>query len=113
MAGLAAGALGGIMHMLGLSFLTVLFFLFIHLIENLRKPLMTGYVSDHVDSGILTSVLSVQSQMKTFFTALFAFLFGFIADRGGVGLALLTVSAGLILFAALPLNRPGRHGGDS
>ncbi|MBB6480198.1 MFS transporter [Spirochaeta isovalerica] len=101
--GLAAGAAGGLFLMAGYPLLTVFFFLIIHLTENLRKPLMTGYLSEQVNSSILTSVLSVQSQVKTVLTALIALIFGFAADRRGVGEALLFVSAGLILFSVLPL----------
>jgi len=102
-AGLAAGAVGGGMLEVGYPLLTVFLFLVVHLVENLRKPLMTGYLSEKVDSSILTSVLSVQSQVKTVLTALLALVFGFVAEKRGVGEALFYVSAGLIILAVLPL----------
>ncbi|MBN2656081.1 MAG: MFS transporter [Spirochaetales bacterium] len=101
--GLAAGAAGGLFLLAGYPLPTVFFFLIIHLVENLRKPLMTGYLSEQVDSSILTSVLSVQSQVTTVLTALIALFFGFVADRRSVGEALLYVSAGLVLLSLLPL----------
>jgi len=102
-AGLVAGAAGGGMLKAGFPLLTVFFFLVVHLVENLRKPLMTGYLSEKVDSTILTSVLSVQSQVKTIITALLALIFGFLAEKRGVGEALFYVSAGLVFFSILPL----------
>lgn len=101
LAGLTAGALGGLLHLAGLTVLSIVLFTLVHLMENLRKPVMTGFISDNVDTGILTSVLSVQSQLKTLFTALIALLFGIVADRFGVGWSLLSVSTALVCFSLL------------
>lgn len=108
LAGLAAGLFGGFFLYISFPVITIFFFLVIHLVENLRKPLLTGYLSNRVDSAVLTTVLSVQSQLKTFLTAVLAVLFGFLADRFSVGEALIYVSAVLLLLSFFSI-RPIKH----
>ncbi len=96
--GLAAGLISGLFYMGGFSAAAVLFFILIYIIENLRKPVMTGYLAEGVDNKVLTSVLSVQSQWKTVLTALTALLCGFLADIWGIGAALALLSAALLLL---------------
>jgi len=71
-------------------------FVMIYIIENIRKPILTGYVADQVPVEILSSVLSVQSLIKTIMTAGIALLFGIFADWLGIGWALCIVSGILI-----------------
>ncbi len=99
--GLSAGLVSGLLYHFGLSTGAVLFFVLIYVIENMRKPVLTGYVADAVDNSVLTSVLSVQSQWKTVLTALTALLCGMLADIFGIGAALGILSGGLILFTLL------------
>ncbi|MCK5775467.1 MAG: MFS transporter, partial [Bacteroidales bacterium] len=63
--GFVFGMSCGLFYVFNLWVLAILFFMGIYVIENLRKPILTGYVSDHVPNEILTSVLSVQSLLKT------------------------------------------------
>jgi len=100
-AGLVTGGLSGISYLMNLPYLAVLFFLFIFIIENLRKPVLTGYISDNVDTSLLTSILSVQSQLKTIFTAIIALSFGIIADFAGIGWSLTIISSCLLFFSCL------------
>ena len=108
-AGLGAGLISGCLYLYGFSAGAVIFFILIYIIENLRKPVMTGYVADAVDNSILTSVLSVQSQWKTVLTALTALLCGALADLWGIGAALALLSGILILLTliidSIPRNR--------
>ena len=99
--GLSAGLLSGIFYLFNNPLGAVLCFIPIYLIENLRKPVLTGYVSDQVDSSILTSVLSVQSQIKTIFTALIALSFGVIADKLSISWSLIIISSTLILLTSI------------
>ncbi len=99
--GLGTGVLSGLFYSLGVPFAAVLFFVVIYIIENLRKPILTGYISNKVDNSILTSVLSVQSQMKTILTALIALIFGIAADIFGIGYALIIVSASLMIISLI------------
>ncbi|MBI9097036.1 MAG: MFS transporter [Spirochaetaceae bacterium] len=96
--GLSAGVFSGLLYLLNIPIGAVLFFIIIYLVENLRKPILTGYISHNVDNSILTSVLSVQSLMKTVLTAIIALVFGIAADFYGIGMALVLVSSILIVF---------------
>jgi MFS family permease len=98
-AGLLAGFLSGLFYALNLPLLAVLFFIIIYVNENLRKPVMTGYIAEQVDSSVLTSILSVQSQLKTLLTAAIAMIFGVIADFSGIGSSLIVISGGLLLIS--------------
>ena len=72
-------------------------FVMIYIIENVRKPILTGFVADKVPGELLTSVLSAQSLIKTIMTAGIAFLTGLFADIFGIGESLLIVSGFLLL----------------
>jgi MFS family permease len=99
--GLAAGALSGLLYLFGFSIGAVAFFILIYVMENLRKPIMTGFVADAVDNNILSSVLSFQSQWKTVLTAILALLCGGLADLWGIGRALAVLSGILIVLTFL------------
>ena len=78
--------------------LAIACFLGLYLLQNVRRPLMVGYLSDVIDPRLMASGLSVESQLKTVVLALLAPLVGLLADRLGVGPALMAVAAsGLIL----------------
>ncbi|MEA2077190.1 MAG: MFS transporter [Candidatus Marinimicrobia bacterium] len=97
MLGFFAGILSGILYQTGLQILALVSFVMIYIIENIRKPIMTGYVADQVPGEILSSVLSAQSLIKTVITAGIALLFGVFADLLGIGLSLCIVSGILTL----------------
>lgn len=99
--GFIAGVLSGAFYINNLWILSVIFFVAIYYIENLRKPILTGYVSDHVPNEILTSVLSVQSLLKTGITAILALVFGLIADSFGIGMSLIAVSLSLLILSTI------------
>lgn len=95
--GFTSGLLVGVFFYKQMWFLALLAFVGIYIIENLRKPILTGYVADNVPNEILTSVMSVQSQLKTVITAILAFTFGLIADNFGIGIAFITTSSFLLI----------------
>lgn len=101
--GFSLGVLSGIFFYYDLWVLSFLAFVGIYLIENLRKPILTGFVADNVPNEILTSVMSVQSQLKTVITAVLAFSFGIIADNFSIGIAFIFISA-VLLLSTLILN---------
>ncbi len=59
----------------------------IYIIENIRKPVLTGILADNVPNEILTSVISAQSLWKTILTSAIAICFGLLADYFGIGTA--------------------------
>jgi len=101
LAGLLAGVVSGIFYNLQLTAISIIFFVLIYLIENMRKPAGIAYVTDMLNQNILATVLSTESQAISLITALIAPLLGFMADKFGIGTGLIAVSVILIIF--LPL----------
>ncbi len=96
--GVCCGVLCGIFFYCEMYLLSIVLFVLIYLIENLRKPILTGFLSNNVPDEILTSVLSVQSFYNTLMTAVLSILIGVCADSYGIGIALLVVSLLLVLI---------------
>ncbi len=98
------GIISGIFFVNELWVLSLLTFVGIYIIENIRKPVLTGILADNVPNDILTSILSAQSLWKTIITALIALLMGILADHFGVGAAYAIVSA-ILLLSTIIANR--------
>ena len=99
--GFALGLLSGLFYLIDLWVFALLLFVGVYLVENLRKPILTGIISDNVPNEILTSVLSVQSLVKTVMTALIALSLGILADSFGIAVAFICVSSALLLLVLL------------
>jgi len=99
--GLLFGILCGIFYNYDLWILAMIAFVGIYIVENIRKPILTGFIADNVPNEILTSVISAQSLLRTILTAIFAFTFGIIADSYGIGISFLILSGILILSTIL------------
>jgi MFS family permease len=78
-------------------------FLFLFIIENLRKPVGISAVADNLTPNILATGLSTQSLLESIVSALFAFLLGLLADNAGLGTAFIT--AGIIVLLIFPCLR--------
>ncbi|MFA9389252.1 MAG: MFS transporter [Prolixibacteraceae bacterium] len=96
--GLGAGVLCGSLLVWNFAWFSVLAFALIFMVENFRKPIMTGLVADVVPTSILASVLSAQSQLRTVLSVFISIGIGVLADLFGVGIGLLMVSLTLLLF---------------
>ena len=81
---------------LGLETLAVLCFIGMFLINNIRRPINVGVISDQISSRIMASGLSAESQLASIFTAIFAPLLGYLIDIYGLGNGLSML--GLIMF---------------
>ena len=99
--GLTAGFICGIFYSYEWWILSLLFFASIYVLENLRKPLLTGAVADNVPNNLLTSVFSAQSSLSTILTSLIALSLGILADYWGIGMALMSISGGLLVLFGL------------
>lgn len=99
--GLTSTLLSGIFYHYSLFILTIVFYMLINLIENLRNPIGVAFVSEHYKDNILASALSANSQTKSFIAAIIAPIIGFFADKFGIGISLSIIA--LILFIILPL----------
>jgi len=103
--GLFLGLISGVLFHVEWIWVSVVFFIGIYLVENLRKPIGISIVADELDRDILATALSAESQAETLFAAVFAVLLGFLADNLGVGLAMAVVSG--LAFAGMPFYRAG------
>jgi len=90
--------LSGLLLMFKYYVLSILVFISIYILENLRKPLNVGLISDKIKTEILATGLSGESQLKTIFTALFSFLIGVITQLLGLDFAIILISLIAILI---------------
>ena len=89
--------------------LAIACFVGLYLLQNLRRPMMVGYLADVIPQRMMASGLSVESQLKTIALAGLAPLVGFLADAVGVGYALAIVAAGAqFLWIFLRVTSPGK-----
>lgn len=99
--GLIAGVLSGLFFKFDILILSIVFYIGIYIIENLRKPIGISYVTETINKDILATVLSGESQVQTLIAAILAPVIGFFADRFGLGFGLVSVSLLLILISPL------------
>ncbi|MCD4789718.1 MAG: MFS transporter [Bacteroidales bacterium] len=99
--GLIAGVLSGLFFKFDILILSIVFYIGIYIIENLRKPIGISYVTETINKDILATVLSAESQAHTLIAAILAPVIGFFADRFGLGFGLVSVSLLLILISPL------------
>jgi MFS family permease len=105
LAGFLAGVVSGLAYNYEFWVISLLAFALIYVMENIRKPLLTGAIADQVPKEILTSVISAQALLRTVITSLLALAFGLLADHYGVGISLLSISSLLLLSGLLVRNR--------
>jgi len=95
--GFVFGIISGTLYVKEFWIFSLLAFTGIYIVENLRKPILTGFIADQVPNEILTSVISAQSFIRTVLTAMLALVFGIVADAYGIGISFLVVSLFLSL----------------
>lgn len=96
LAGIALILAAGILTALELETLAVVCFIGLFLINNIRRPINVGLISDQISTKVMASGLSAESQLTTVFTAIFAPILGYLVDRFGLGNGLGML--GLIMF---------------
>ncbi|BBE30325.1 hypothetical protein OSSY52_04660 [Tepiditoga spiralis] len=99
--GLSSGIVAGLFYDIDLRILSIVFYLLIYMLENLRKPLGVAYISSSLNKDILATILSASSQMSTIIVALSSIILGFCADVFGPGNAIIILSALLLIFTPL------------
>lgn len=103
--GLSMGVLSGISYLQDWLVLSVIFYVGIYIIENLRKPIGIAYMTENIDHHILATVLSAESQVHALIAALCAPLIGFVADKYGLGFAIAGVSTLMVVLSPVYLVR--------
>lgn len=101
LAGLGLGVLSGAFYIGSIWVPALIAFIGIYIVENIRKPILTGFIADEVPNSILASVISAQSLLKTMMTAVIAVGFGALADHFNLGIAFIAVSLLLALISVL------------
>ena len=91
--GLIIGVFCGVFIHYQFWIISFVLFVIIYLVENGRKPILTGYLSNNVPNDILTSVLSAQNFYRTIITSILALLFGVLADNYSLGTAFILISS--------------------
>lgn len=110
--GVTALLLSGLSASQGWQVMAVLFFIGLFLVNNIRRPINIGVISDQISSRIMASGLSAEAQLTTIFSAILAPTLGFLADRFGLGSGITLL--GLLMYGLfLPVRLPkeGDEGG--
>lgn len=98
----------GLIYWSGLTLIPIVLFIFYYFIQNLRRPVTVGYLSDQIDDGVMATALSVDSQLKTLWVAVLAPIIGLIIDSFGLGAALAAVGIiGVLLFPFIRIRKEG------
>ncbi len=97
--GIGLATLSSIFYLKGHLVAAVLCFACIYFVENLRKPIGIAFVAENIPSGIMASVLSVESQAHSITAAILAPFVGWLADSFGLGYALLGACVLAILIS--------------
>ena len=97
---LGAGFLfvAGLADWVNLPLVSILVFVGFYVLQNLRKPMNVSFISDQIEHRVMASGLSVEAQFSTILVAVFAPIIGLLADNFGIGLALTTFGAGMLLI---------------
>jgi len=96
-----AGSLSGLFYEIKWIYGVLIFFSGIFIVENLRKPVLTGMIAREVKPEILSSVLSVQSSFNTLTNAALTMTIGLIVDHLDIGYGLILTSVTLLLISLL------------
>ncbi len=99
--GLLAGTISGALYLGNVLLLSIIFYIGIYIIENIRKPIGVAYVTEVLKKDVLATALSVESQVKTLFSVVIALLTGYLADQLGIGYALIIVSGIVLIISPL------------
>ena len=93
--------LAGVTTWLNLALISVVIFMGFYVLQNLRRPINVGVISDQISNEVMASGLSVESQFTTLLVAAFSPLMGILADTLGVGAALTIFGVGMVLLFGL------------
>jgi len=83
-------------------------FLGAYVLQNLRRPMLVGFLADRMQHRAMASGLSVEVQLRTLLVAAMAPLLGWLADQIGVGGGILLLSAVVLIMVPLLLVRDER-----
>ena len=95
LAGSAVLGLAGLMQWISLSTVSVVLFVALFLLQNLRRPILLAWISERISHRAMASGLSAESQAKSLVGVVVAPLLGLLADTAGVGPALVVTAVAM------------------
>ncbi|HOO32562.1 MAG TPA: MFS transporter [Thermotogota bacterium] len=98
MAGILIVLFAGIFNLISLEICSIIMFLLMFLLQNLRRPLNVSLISDIIPEEKLSTGLSIESQLSTLMIALFSPIIGFLMDKFGIGWGLILFSIVIIVI---------------
>jgi MFS family permease len=81
--------------------LSIAAFLALYFLQNVRRPMLVGYLSEVIPHQAMATGLSVESEVRALIMAGLFPLIGLLADRVGVGLALVMVALGGVILSPI------------
>ena len=88
------------------SLAAVVLFIGFYVLQNLRRPMTVGYVSEKIKGTVMATGLSTESQLKTVVVAIAAPIFGALVDNIGLGWAMCALAAlPLLLYPLLRVQK--------
>ena len=91
----------GVASWRNIALLSILVFLGLYLLHNVRRPMNVAFISDQISSQVMASGLSVESQATTLLMAIISPILGALADAWGVGSALACIGGVMLVTAFL------------
>ena len=89
--------------------LSIAAFLALYFLQNVRRPMLVGYLSEVIPHQAMATGLSVEAEVRALLMAGLFPLIGLLADRVGVGLALVMVAlGGAVLCPILRVRQAGQ-----
>ena len=105
-AGILLVLFAGVFYIVELNILIIILLIIFFILQNLRRPINIGFISDNISHDVMASGLSIESQLKTIFVAIMSPLMGFIADSINIGAAFIILSfLTLLIFPLIKVSR--------
>jgi len=99
--GILIGTAAGLFYSFDMTGMAIVLFVFILVIENLRRPAGVACIANQFNERILASVLSAESQISSVIGAILSFDIGLLADITGPGYAI--AGASFVLLFLFPM----------
>ncbi len=96
--GVFAILFSGIFYQLNFHFISIISFVLLYIIQNIRRPININYISSKIDKKYIATGLSMETQLKTLFIAILSPILGFITDLYGIGIGIILLSSIFIGF---------------
>lgn len=100
--GIGLMVLAGLMTTINLEVIAVICFVGMFILNNIRRPVNVGMISDRISSRVMASGLSTETLLTTIFSAIFAPLLGYLVDQIGLGVGVAVMGLVMVpLFFAV------------